>query len=329
MRIFAISMKLLSFIAAFLLILPSAQQSRQNYWDNLLDKYEELCEACKSGKPKVEISRISKEFNLMVKHPVGKISQAQKNRFADIQNRYRGYITIANTNPTEANSPRVVKVDTVRRVEHVRVVDTVFVKEILGEVNINNNISIRDTVYHIHIVQHQLMQIDSTVRAESANSAPVPERKWKVLFTGQIGAIPNLSYGAMVGAVNKWGCYAKFRSNFKNPAADYECLSDGTTARGRIMTNGNYSCSLMNVTAGAALEATPWLIAYAGAGYGLFHQYWQDIDDKWVRISDASYAGVSIDVGTVFHFRNFALSAGAGLIGFKVLELEAGLGILF
>lgn len=123
------------------------------------------------------------------------------------------------------------------------------------------------------------MQIDSTVRAESANSAPVPERKWKVLLTGQIGAIPNLSYGAMIGAVNKWGCYAKFRSNFKNPAADYECLRDGTTARGRI--------------------------------------------------SDASYASVSIDAGAVFHIRNFALSAGAGLIGFKVLELEAGLGILF
>lgn len=146
-------MKILSFIVAMLIMLPSTPDGGRNYWDTLLDKYEALCNACKEKKSKKEIQQLSESLNEHLKHPEGKMTPVQKERFASIQNRYRGVITISDRTVPEVDPPRLIKVDTVRRYEHIHVTDTVFVKEIIGSIELNQYVHNKDTVYHI--VQYQ------------------------------------------------------------------------------------------------------------------------------------------------------------------------------
>ncbi|MDO5443369.1 MAG: hypothetical protein Q4G10_06825 [Bacteroidia bacterium] len=339
-------MKLLSLIVSLLIALPSYSGGPKDYWDVLLDKYEALCDACMEKKSKKEINLLSESLNEQLKHPEGKMSQAQRERFASIQNKYRGVITFSDRSVPEIDIPRVVRVDTVRRVEHIHITDTVFVKEIIGSIELNQYVHNKDTVYHI--IQYQ----GPTAIEPAAEPAPVQEgftvqtvkpeaietplsRKEHslanptYLVLGQTGIHASLSYGAMVGVVDKWGGYAGFHSDFNTVTPEYSCTSDGMTGRTRIMANGNVARSRFAVTAGVLYEVTDWLISYAGAGYGSAGVYWQDINDAWMDVTDMSVKGPEFEAGGIFHLGIFGLSIGVTTTCFQHAGFKVGLGLVF
>mgnify|MGYP003292743449 CR=1 FL=1 len=335
-------MKILTIILSGILMIAAPQDGAKQYWDTVLQKYEALCNACLNHESAREINALTKDFNSFLKSPVGKMNEEQKVRFAQIQNKYKGIITIADTSSEpDTEQGRLIKVDTIRRVEHIQVIDTAFVKEVLGEVEIKQTSTSKDTV--IHIIQYRYPEkpvIEESSTPEVKEAAPVKVRAPKAPKTpnektvsyfilANAGIVPDLSYGAMVGAVNKWGGYVKFRSNYKFPKAAYECSSNGGTKDGYIWTNGESAVSRLAVTAGGAFEAAPWLMAYAGAGYGFSDLYWQDCEESWVKVSDEAIKGVSLDLGAIVHFGNFAFSAGVNWTGFRYLDLELGIGVFF
>lgn len=342
-------MKLLSFIVAILVMLPSAPDGKKDYWDILLDKYEALCNACKEKKSKKEIHLLSESLSEHLKHPSGKMTPAQKERFASIQNRYRGVITISDRSISEIDPPRLIRVDTVRRYEHVRITDTVFVKETIGSIELNQYVHNKDTIYHI--IQYQAPPAEETPKETSPEqvilpipSIPQPERMKKdkpvrtrdtvlihptYILMANAGIGRSLSYGATVGAVDTWGGYVSFHSDFRTITPGYSCTSDGMTGGSRIMTNGNTDHSRLAITAGACYEATKWLIAYAGAGYGRSSLFWQDIGGTWMDVSDISTQGAELEAGGIFHLGILGLSLGVSTTGFKYAEFKAGLGFTF
>ena len=340
-------MKLLSIIVSLLLLMPSFSDDGRDYWDILLDKYEALCNACKEKKSKKEINLLSKSLDEYLKHPEGRMTTAQKERFASIQNKYRGVITISTRTVPEVDPPRLIRVDTVRRYESIHVTDTVFVKEIIGSIELNQFVHNKDTVYHI--VQYQIPaavespqqkasepdiqtmpRVKRTVRIH--REKPVRDTvtihpSYIVLAHAAIGG--SLSYGATVGVIDKWGGYASFHSNFNNVAAGYSCTSYGRTGDSSIMTNGNTDRSRLAVTAGVCYEATKWLITYAGAGYGRASLFWQDIGGTWMNVSDISTKGVELEAGGIFHLGILGISIGISTTQFKYAEFKAGLGFVF
>lgn len=340
-------MKILSFIVAMLIMLPSPPDGGRNYWDTLLDKYEALCNACKEKKSKKEIQQLSESLNEHLKHPEGKMTPVQKERFASIQNRYRGVITISDRTVPEVDPPRLIKVDTVRRYEHIHVTDTVFVKEIIGSIELNQYVHNKDTVYHI--IQYQsppavekpqqetpepvILAIPATKQVTRIRrERPVRDTVFihpTYILMAHTAIGGSLSYGATVGVVDKWGGYASFHSDFHNVAAGYSCTSDGMTGGSRIMTNGNTDHSRLAITAGACYEATKWLIAYAGVGYGRSSLFWQDIGGTWMDVSDISTQGAELEAGGIFHLGILGLSLGVSTTGFKYAEFKAGLGFTF
>lgn len=334
-------MKLLSFIVAILVMLPSDQDGKKNYWDILLDKYEELCNACKEKKSKKEIHLLSDSLNEMMKHPEGKMTRAQRDRFSAIQNRYHGIITITGASFSEMDAPRVVRVDTVRRVEHIQVTDTVFVKEVIGSMELNQYVHNTDTIYHIIQYQNPIAVEPPKELAPELEENPAPEishptvtRKEKhfhptyfILANAGIGNA--VSYGATVGVVDTWGGYAGFHSDFRTISPGYSCSSEGMAGASRIMTNGNKTHSRLVVTAGVCYEITGWMMAYAGAGYGQYSLFWQDINDIWMNVSDISVKGAEIEAGGIFHLGIFGLSLGVSTTQLQYFEFKAGLGFAF
>lgn len=343
----------------------SPQEEVREFWDIVLQKYEQLCEACRTHRSQKEISSLTKDFNELLKHPVGRMDDAQKRRFAAIQNRYRGIITVDGGERPAAGGGRVVA-DTVRHVEHLQIVDTAFVKEILGHVEILQTSMSKDTV--VHIIQYQMQEPQKVPETDVAVEEPspvlipernipetkaperviperkTPERKTKrvvspldYLVLLQAAVTPDISYGMMLGVMDSWGGYVKFRSSFSPVSSSYSCLSDGSTHGGYVWTNGSESFSRMTATIGALVNIIPALSAYAGAGYGKADLYWQDTDSNWVRVSDCSTSGLALDLGLVSHIGHLALSLGAnwtlpsGKLSSKTgyLDLELGLGLYF
>lgn len=316
-------MKFLTLILSALLLIEAPQQDARSFWDRVLDKYETLCEACLNHKSTREINSLSKEFNELLKSPVGKMDAEQTKRFVSIQNRYKGIITVTDI-PAQPERGSLIKVDTIRRVEHIQVVDTAFIKEILGQVEILQTSVSKDTI--VHLIQYKQSEKAAEPAPEPAQTALTPS----YFILASAGIVPDLSYGATLGTLaGRWGGYIKFRSNYNFKTKDYECNSRGETSGGTIWTNGQSSVSRLTATIGAAFAATPWLVPYVGAGYGFSDLFWQDFKDRWARVSDVSCSGVSLDLGVVAHFENLALSAGANCTGFKYFDLELGIGVFF
>lgn len=158
----------------------------------------------------------------------------------------------------------------------------------------------------------------------------VPARQRPSVFVlASVSPLPALSGGLMAGAVGRVGGYAKFSSDWRFAKPAYECMSDGSTSFGTVWTTGARCVSSLAATAGVCFAAGKWLIPYVGAGYGKKDLLWEDSSGDMVRVSDYSFRGVAAEAGLIGRIGKFALSAGVGTVGFKVLRLDFGVGIVF
>lgn len=144
-------------------------------------------------------------------------------------------------------------------------------------------------------------------------------------------SVPDYSYGLMAGyQYKRIGGYLRFRSNFhKWPSVEYECYSDGTMSvgGGKFWASGATDCTTMSMTAGVLVQAMRHLTIYAGAGYGYQVHAWEDIGGSWAYVSDLFWKGAASDVGAIFSWRRFAVSAGVSTISFKTAAFTCGIGV--
>lgn len=68
---------------------------------------------------------------------------------------------------------------------------------------------------------------------------------------------------------------------------------------------------------------------YAGAGYGCRELYWQDIENRWARVTDRSWKGLVPEAGAVFVRNCLFISAGVSVLCFAHLDLEIAAGLRF
>lgn len=158
-----------------------------------------------------------------------------------------------------------------------------------------------------------------------------PVKDGKTLLMASVGVSSPMTFGAMIGYVNRVGSYAKFRSSFDFPTAAYNCTSDGVAEMGGyIYTSGKaprYSCH--QATAGLLVRLSKNIYPYIGAGYAMRSVYWEDNYGKWAKVTDYSRNGLAAEAGLALKFGAFSLSAGTSTTAFKYTEMEIGVGFMF
>ena len=131
-------------------------------------------------------------------------------------------------------------------------------------------------------------------------------------------AIPTLSIGdTRQGGIflslsrGRLGGYLSARTNFVSQLYAYECLSDGTTSGPETFKGkGGQRIGEYSLSAGAVINALPWLSVFSGAGLGSSTLCWNDSLDAWARVKDYSASGLQVEGGVVFHLRNLSLLCG-------------------
>lgn len=151
----------------------------------------------------------------------------------------------------------------------------------------------------------------------------------KILAMGSVSVFPQISYGAMIGYVKKFGGYVKFRSDFNSVTPAYNCTSDGKMDNGVFWSSGEQKKTRMQATAGMLFRLSKSVYPYVGAGYGSRGVYWEDSGNSWAQVTDYSCAGVASEAGMIFRMGPVAVSAGVSTTSFKYVEAEVGIGVMF
>ena len=151
----------------------------------------------------------------------------------------------------------------------------------------------------------------------------------KILAMGSISVFPQMSYGAMLGYVKKFGGYVKFRSDFNSVSPAYNCTSDGKMDNGVFWASGLQKKTRMQATAGMLFRLSGSVYPYVGAGYGSRGVYWEDSGNSWAKVTDYSCTGVAAEAGMIFRMGPVAVSAGVSTTSFKYIEAEVGIGVMF
>ena len=292
-------------------------------WEQILQHYQSFCDgavAAKAGdKAAAKGLRLQADTiaELLKKVKGSGMTPSQQLRFAQMKQRYAGVVTLPEL--PAAPAPAVIQVvsgqttiirDTVMVVREVHQTDTVRIVEQVEKI--------------VEVPVERVVEVP--VEVPVAIPAQKPETHYLLMAQA---IVPDFSYGLMAGATRKAGLYVRFDSNFCFQKADYTCSSDGQASYGQIWTTGRSLRSRLSATGGALWHPLPWLTAYAGAGYGERRLYWEDISNRWARVSDASSIGVAADLGVIFHIDHFSLSAGVTTLAFRRLDGCLGLGVFF
>lgn len=200
-------------------------------------------------------------------------------------------------------------------------------------------------VWHVLDEKGSIFLQNNVVFTVSANA---PYRTI-LLATGGISALPfTPSGGLMIGGIKRVGWYVKGRSNF---------IFGNTQPSGTIIPDGNtmilntysgykiipYDAMPYNITgeyytthwiANAGMIVRCWhqnpmdIYLYFGAGYGERKQVWQTIHDGYLTYIPSYHSNVSGDLGILFSYKKFMLSAGVTSIGYKYIDMQLGLGVV-
>lgn len=169
-----------------------------------------------------------------------------------------------------------------------------------------------------------LLMAQGSVTAQS-----LPEGSFFLL--GSAGLNPVMSYGGMVGYVNRWGGYATVRSSFQNEdtgwVSENRILDDGTilwTKEGAKTEAG-----VLHISGGFVCRVDSWMYPYCGVSYGKYDTLWEDYLGRMVLIRDESWSGMGINVGALFKLGPVSLSCGANYYLGKLFEAEVGVGVFF
>lgn len=168
----------------------------------------------------------------------------------------------------------------------------------------------------------------------------------KTFVLGEVGysLTPQLSYGLMVGQTyNGLGWFASARANFQPAVQTNGLVCDQSGKIGDIMPfydpAKKTSSAKWHITAGVVVDILELAVkpdhyfdtfgVYAGAGYGVYQHAWQLNNGNWVEYGPTSAKGLSATAGIIGSVHGFTLKAGVNTIGFRYMEIEAGIGWMF
>ena len=129
----------------------------------------------------------------------------------------------------------------------------------------------------------------------------------------------------------------KYPINFFSENKDMSIVGDVKDNKNITVTGSNATAG--NITAGVVVDILELAVkpdhyfdtfgVYAGAGYGVYQHAWQLNNGNWVEYGPTAAKGISATAGVIGSVHGFTLKAGVNTIGFRYMEIEAGIGWMF
>ena len=327
------------FIAFLCLLAASSVVQAQNDWDSVLDRYEKITLQCMSLRDKAaagervsqkSVTELFGELNRLrnsLQQASGKMTAKQRERFRKVRELYDGKMagqdgalrlrariaegrseTVKSRSGTTEGRSGTGKSNTVGPEEVTSAGNSMVepLPKVEGWPAIMKDIPKAE----VDVLEPQARPTRSIGTTETTGT-----------MTGKhltFSAIPTLSIGdTRQGGIflslsrGRLGGYLSARTNFVSQLYAYECLSDGATAGPEAFKgNGGQRIGEYSLSAGAVINALPWLSVFSGAGFGSSTLCWNDSLDAWARVKDYSASGLQVEGGVVFHLRNLSLLGG-------------------
>ena len=327
------------FIAFLCLLAASSVAQAQNDWDSVLDRYEKIALQCMSLRDKAaaggkvsqkSVTDLFGELNRLrnsLQQASGKMTAKQRERFRKVRELYDGKMagqdgalrlrariaegrseTVKSRSGTTEGRSGTGKSNTVGPEEVTSAGNSMVepLPKVEGWPAIMKDIPKAE----VDVLEPQARPTRSIGTTETTGT-----------MTGKhltFSAIPTLSIGdTRQGGIflslsrGRLGGYLSARTNFVSQLYAYECLSDGATAGPEAFKgNGGQRIGEYSLSAGAVINALPWLSVFSGAGFGSSTLCWNDSLDAWARVKDYSASGLQVEGGMVFHLRNLSLLGG-------------------
>ena len=315
-----------------LLLAGSISVHAQDKWDNVLDRYEQICNQCKDLRARMlagesvsdrSVTSLLGELNRLrseLQQASGSMTTAQKARFDAIRNSYNtGNGKAAGHSATKTDSPAGNKTATVeQKTKHSgkrpetkstpRTARLLFDSIASGTPIVAPTLRM-PTSNTASFIPCEPLEVDTIVSVQTSATYPSSTR-FSIIPLFSYDGLPSAGLFAALG-VSGWGGYISARSNFISNTYAYDCFSSGFIPGGGFFWgNGISSVSEWSVAAGIIKGLHPIIDTYLGVGYGTSILRWQDATTSWVRVRDASSAGVMIDGGIIINIDRIRLLAG-------------------
>ena len=327
------------FIAFLCLLVASSVAQAQNDWDSVLDRYEKIALQCMSLRDKAaagervsqkSVTELFGELNRLrtsLQQASGKMTAKQRERFRRVRESYDGKMdgqvgalrlrsgTVESASGTVESRSGAAESNTAEASSHQPVGER-------SRTTGNSMVEPLPKVEGWSAIMKDIPKAEVDVLEPQARpTRSIGTTETTGTMTGKhltFSAIPTLSIGdTRQGGVflslsrGRLGGYLSARANFVSQLYAYECLSDGTTPGPETFKgNGGQRIGEYSLSAGAVINAAPWLDVFAGAGFGSSTLCWSDFQGAWARVKDYSASGLQVEGGVVFHLRNLSLLGG-------------------
>ena len=138
-----------------------------------------------------------------------------------------------------------------------------------------------------------------------------------------------LAYGVTLGSMKKMGWFVNVMSNFnfKGLSADYECNNDFLVDGNYPFYTGDEYYTSLSAIGGVMFRITDPIALRIGVGYGMRNLTYKLTDDKMVKNTEVSAAGIDVSVGAHYRIKKFIVSLDFVTTNFKCFEAKLGLGM--
>ncbi|MDO4163566.1 MAG: hypothetical protein Q4D56_04160 [Bacteroides sp.] len=157
-----------------------------------------------------------------------------------------------------------------------------------------------------------------------------PIERMHYLLMGNIGlSSENISAGLRLGMMRRHGAYLLLQTDFHSiPDTQGECNREGVPTGESISPyyTGRTETGRWMVLAGGMHRLVSELCLYEGIGYGRYITAWETSEGVLLRNTAFSTCGISAEIGLIWRFRRWAVSAGALTIAAQHWEGTVGVG---
>lgn len=138
--------------------------------------------------------------------------------------------------------------------------------------------------------------------------------------------------GIRIALMRKHGAYVAFQSDLRgNVTTQGECDKNGALSGESVFPyyTRKKQKQLYNITAGGIHRIFKELCIYEGLGYGRRTVAWETADGSYLLNKGYSAEGISVEMGWMWRFRKWTISAGLFTIRTKYWEAVMGFGFHF
>ena len=313
----------------------SRQREEFQYWESVLDAYEDFANTRAQLRGNRKVAEILREKQLrieaLLRHPKGRMTVQQQERFNTISARAGLPLTAQQEEEEAALAPIATapgkKVPTTkpRPVVSTKNEESVQPAEVPAREN-----RVERVESHRPGIRTALtpLPVNGTIIPPSPSPAPETKIPWHRYILLQTGFSSQWILGCMAGALHPSGIglYASFqiRPSFTRLGETYPADNPDL-----IWTNGRSATKGMAAHAGLMAGKGP-VVFYLGAGYGRRTVYWQDSDNAWAQITSASFSGISVEAGGIVRLGGqICLGLGLETLAFKTIGVTGSIGIHF